>query len=311
MSSAGIDFTSPETTVASAATTNIGTSATRRVLVSGTTTITSFGTTINRERIVRFGGALTLTYNATSLILPTGASITTAAGDVARVESDGSGNWRVTDYMKADGTAMAGGTGAVRYDTTQSLTLAQQKQANANIGASRVLLNTISVTVATATISDSSSFTSDFDDYEIVLENIVPITSATVLQMQMQSGGFYQSTGYLGAGVAVINAGSFPYIGATTYLQLCSPSYGVYNAAPGLSGSVFVRNINQTGAPKPLKYVGGHYLNNGSAYATDDTFTGWWNGGNGAVTGFQLSFSSGNIAYIASGVSRVKVYGLR
>jgi hypothetical protein len=74
-----------------------------RVNVTGTTAITSFGTVANSRKLVRFTATLTLTHNATSLILPGGANITTAAGDVAEFVSDGSGNWRCVGYQKADG----------------------------------------------------------------------------------------------------------------------------------------------------------------------------------------------------------------
>lgn len=108
-----------ETTVASAATTDLGAVASDKVSITGTTTITSFGTAAaGIEREGRFTGALTLTHNATSLIIPGGASLTTAAGDRFGAYSLGSGNWVVTWYTKADGTAIVGGGGgAVATDT--------------------------------------------------------------------------------------------------------------------------------------------------------------------------------------------------
>ena len=88
--------------VASAATVDLGAVVGRFVDVTGTTTITSFGTVAaGIWRIVTFTGALTLTHNATSLILPGGLNITTAAGDSILAESLGSGNWRVVFYMPA------------------------------------------------------------------------------------------------------------------------------------------------------------------------------------------------------------------
>jgi len=107
-----------ETTVASATTTDLGAVASDKVSITGTTTITSFGTVaagVKREG--RFTGALTLTHNATSLIIPGGASLTTAAGDRFGAYSLGSGNWVVTWYTKADGTAVVGGSGSVATDT--------------------------------------------------------------------------------------------------------------------------------------------------------------------------------------------------
>lgn len=94
--------------IASAATTSIGQAASNRVRITGTTTITGLGTTApGASRTVTFTGALTLTHNATSLILPGGANITTAAGDVAEFESLGAGNWRCTGYMRANGQAVS------------------------------------------------------------------------------------------------------------------------------------------------------------------------------------------------------------
>lgn len=94
--------------IASAATVNIGAAAANYLNVTGTTTITAFDTIqAGTRRVLEFAGALTLTHNATSLILPTGASITTAAGDTAVFVSEGSGNWRCISYQKASGRALA------------------------------------------------------------------------------------------------------------------------------------------------------------------------------------------------------------
>jgi hypothetical protein len=91
-----------EVSLASAATTDIGNAASTAVAISGATTITSFGTVANCIRFVRFTAALTLTHNATSLILLGGASRTTAAGGVGVYRSDSSGNWRELAYHDQD-----------------------------------------------------------------------------------------------------------------------------------------------------------------------------------------------------------------
>lgn len=95
--------------IASASTTDIGAATGNYVNVTGTTTITALGTVqAGTRRIVQFTGALTLTYNATSLILPGAANITTAAGDVAEFVSEGSGNWRCTRYTRASAPPVSG-----------------------------------------------------------------------------------------------------------------------------------------------------------------------------------------------------------
>lgn len=98
--------------IASAATVNIGAAIGRTVFITGTTTITSFGTVGDGViKIVRFTGALTLTHNATSLILPGRANITTAAGDALLAMSLGAGNWVVLFYQRAAGyLPLDGGT---------------------------------------------------------------------------------------------------------------------------------------------------------------------------------------------------------
>lgn len=100
-----------EASVASATTTDIGAATSNVVQITGTTTITGFGTVAaGTFRIVRFAGALVLTHNAASLILPNaGSNITTAAGDALIAVSLGAGNWKVFHYQRADGTPLVGG----------------------------------------------------------------------------------------------------------------------------------------------------------------------------------------------------------
>lgn len=125
-----------QTAIASAATTSIGTTAAGdTVHITGTTTITSFGTSTSANgllRIVIFDGALTLTHNATSLILPTDANITTAAGDSAEFvcENTALGYWRCTGYQRKDGTPLAvlnGVTQAASDNSTKLATTAWAK----------------------------------------------------------------------------------------------------------------------------------------------------------------------------------------
>ncbi len=96
-----------EADLASATTTDIGAQNTNFLQVTGTTTITSFGTTYKGPRFIRFSGVLTLTHNAATLILPGGASITTAAGDMAiatPVATTGTPTgWKVAVYQRANG----------------------------------------------------------------------------------------------------------------------------------------------------------------------------------------------------------------
>lgn len=101
----------PLTSIASGGTTDLGTIVSHNANITGTTSITSFGssasTTFPYYKLT-FAGALTLTHNGTSLILPGGANITTAANASGEAIYLGSGNWRVTQYQQPN---MYPGTG--------------------------------------------------------------------------------------------------------------------------------------------------------------------------------------------------------
>lgn len=78
------------TAVASATATDIWAINGNVVHITGTTTITGFGTAAKAGlvRFVEFDGALTLTHGASAIDIPGGANITTAAGDRAIVYAD-------------------------------------------------------------------------------------------------------------------------------------------------------------------------------------------------------------------------------
>lgn len=90
--------------IASAATLTLGTDG-NLFHVTGTTTISAISGTPSPATLV-FDGALTLTHNGTSLILPGGANIATAAGDIAVFVNDGGSNWRCVSYIKSAGLAL-------------------------------------------------------------------------------------------------------------------------------------------------------------------------------------------------------------
>jgi hypothetical protein len=99
--------TTKGTDIASATTTSIGGSTANYFNITGTTTITSFGTgQPGTIRVLQFMGILTITHNATTLILPAATNITTAAGDMAIFIAEGSSSWRCVAYQRANGKAL-------------------------------------------------------------------------------------------------------------------------------------------------------------------------------------------------------------
>lgn len=103
LGSKGSDIASASTTAIAAAGTSL------YAKVTGTTTISALGTVAaGTLRIIEFTGALTLTHNATSLILPGQVNIATAAGDTAIFISLGSGNWKCVGYFPISGSVVGG-----------------------------------------------------------------------------------------------------------------------------------------------------------------------------------------------------------
>ena len=109
MRALGSSYSVVSADVASASTVDLGAQPGDFFNITGTTTITALGTSqVGTRKTVQFAGALTLTHNATSLILPGGANITTSAGDCADFLCIGTGgstsaNWRCTNYQKGSG----------------------------------------------------------------------------------------------------------------------------------------------------------------------------------------------------------------
>lgn len=92
--------------VASAATLTLGDDG-NSFDVTGTTTITAIATkAVGTTVVLQFDGVLTLTHHATDLILPTGANITTAAGDIAVFYEYATGDWRCISYQRASGQGL-------------------------------------------------------------------------------------------------------------------------------------------------------------------------------------------------------------
>ena len=96
-----------EESIAAAAICDIGAAGSLCLQVTGVTAIGGFGAATHKLRFLRFAGSLTLTHNATSLILPSGADLVTATGDTALFTSDADGNWRCRQYSRASGQPVA------------------------------------------------------------------------------------------------------------------------------------------------------------------------------------------------------------
>jgi hypothetical protein len=169
---AGLDaLTVKGADIASASTTNLATATGTYVNITGTTTITALGTAnAGVERICQFSGALTLTHNATSLILPGAANITTSAGDVATFSSLGSGNWICTGFTHNvqpwNGQLVLLATGSASNSATIDLTWASGRTYQEMlIIMSNVTPATTTVTLQARTSADGTNWDSGASNY--------------------------------------------------------------------------------------------------------------------------------------------------
>ncbi len=166
---------------------------TTRLRITGTTTITSFGTTYNGPRFVRFAAALTLTHNATTLILPGGVNIKTAAGDACIVVPIGAGaGWQVVAFT---GTSSIGTSG---YQKLSSGLVIQWGNAVTSTSAAQsvtlpVAFNTVIVNVQiTPAISSQAVFgTTDFQSVSSFTFSIWNTSGARVAV-----AGYWVAIGY-------------------------------------------------------------------------------------------------------------------
>ena len=156
----GKGFTNP-VTLASASTVSIGAQNSMFVEITGTTTITSFGTTYNGPRYLRFTGELTLTHNATTLNLPGASNIPIAAGDTCIAIPNSTGNgWNVVNYQKVDPGYLSAINGRCRLsaESSDSLILSRFDGNTIVINGQVVTIPSSGVTLSSGVLSTSGNY---------------------------------------------------------------------------------------------------------------------------------------------------------
>lgn len=160
-----------------------------------------------------------------------------------------------------------------------------------------VLLNTMTASSSTS-LSDTSSITASYNDYLIVFENVIPSANNASCQLQLHSGGAFQSTGYV-SNLLVWGTVSSGVSSSTAQIS-CSGISATANTGSGISGTWNLSMPSGTSVPKNIY---GQFTHNSSGTPVTGMSAGSWLS-NGAVDGFIVAFNSG---VIASGV--IKIYG--
>lgn len=182
-------------------------------LITSTTAITSFVFTVSksgRKAVVRFNTARTLTHSATSLILPGGANITTAQGDICQVEDLGSGNVRVNWYTPASGQPVTivslakGGTGAALTDPNDDRFLIWDDSAGAFV---LDLDSDATITVGASSWGVTAASDTQAGALEIAIQSEMEAGTSTTLAVTPGRQGFHPAAAKCW-GKATVSAGT-------------------------------------------------------------------------------------------------------
>ena len=144
--------------------------------ITGTTTTAGFST-VNAGimKMVQFDGALQLTPNSGSFNLPTGANITTAAGDRALFRSEGSGNWRCMWFQRASGAALKIADESIDSDAFVAGSIAAAHLASSSVSTAKVNADAITGAKIADDALDSEHYTDGSIDTAHIADNQVTL----------------------------------------------------------------------------------------------------------------------------------------
>ena len=250
--------------------------------VTGTTAISSIGTQgIGSHVTLHFDGALTFTHHATDLILPGGANITTAAGDIAVMYEYASGDWRCVSYTKASGEAVvvSGGGG---LQSMQIFTSGGTWNKPVGINSVRVFVVGGGGSGGTGSGSGAGGGGGGGGGCAVKLIDVSAISSETVT---IGTGGASQATGSTDG-----NAGNTSSFGAH-----CSATGGgggkwrgnADNGASGAGGVGASGDINLTGGEDAMSQTA--YSNTGSGGAPGARAAGPYGGTGGRGSDYNTT----------------------
>lgn len=164
-----------------------------------------------------------------------------------------------------------------------------------------VLLNVLTAS-GTANLQDTTSLTSLYGSYTIVFVNLLPANNGVTCQMLLQSGGTFKSSGY---SFSYMNGNGTVFAGNSGTSLPCSwadaNEVGNSSEGFGITGSYTIYTPSNAGITPQLQGSSTYTSNTGQQ--RQSFAAGSW-GTPGAITGIQVSFSSGNVA---SG--SIRIYG--
>lgn len=146
-------------------------------------------------------------------------------------------------------------------------------------------------------LADTTHFTSDFDDYEIVLENLVPANDGANLKLELQIGGYWMIDGYSSLARVTNLAGSVASH-QTAYIDLSGATSPRLKNSGGVGLSGFLRFFNPAETANVKRIVGqtgfGDYSDSGQSAIVDISASR--NTTTDPVTGMKFFVDNGNLA---------------
>lgn len=272
--------------LASATTPNLDTVLSNYVRITGTTTITGFTLTNGRRRHLLFAGILTLT-NGANLILPSGANITTAAGDTCIAMGEAGGVVRIVEYTKANGKALV-----ETAQSSGSLILIETKEASSS-----------------SSLDFTNGIDGTYDEYLFVLSGIRPATNNVRLDMRVSvdGGSNYLTTNvYDYAGESITVGATVATVASSAIGQIAlSAGVGLSNTSTeSLSGEVRMFKPSSTSLKK--RFLMESMFSNSTPTPMHFKGGGTFQTSGSAVNAVRFIHGSGNMA-----VGTISLYGVK
>lgn len=166
-------------------------------------------------------------------------------------------------------------------------------QAN-NITGNLVKISSQTITSAASVTQVSFNITTTYNTYQLIITNCQPATNAALLRMLFTNNGGQIVAGYTsGITTNTYNLTTMANTNSTTFIPLCAAQSSTNSY--GLSGSLYLYNMNLTSPASACNWVIGHayYVNSTPALANAIIYGSC--SISAVVTSIQLVYSAGNI----------------
>lgn len=172
-----------------------------------------------------------------------------------------------------------------------------------------VLLATLNA--SNSNISDTTHLTSSYNEYEIVIRNLVPGTANQYCVLMLQVGGTFQTAGYQTSMLAFSPSAPTTF-GPTAFIP-CSytGSASLLAGQPGINGAFRIKNPSNASTIHPVSISDPITAPQSASAPISLTGTGYLNTA-GAITGFEVCLSTSNTAPNCTdnfSLGTVEIYG--